>query len=139
MPETIEIQLKKGVLALCVLALAATAAGAPAQEFKFDAAAFERKPVEITGYAEWKPENFSLHRDAAFYKLNFYDKSQRSAIERSTVTFKPQAKLRWDDRSTINLRAHLDAQRDSLGTAHAARFDEAYWSYKPAPGFTLEV
>ena len=75
----------------------------------------------------------------SFYKLNFYDKSQRSAIERSTVTFKPQAKLRWDDSSTINLRAHLDAQRDSLGTAHAARFDEAYWSYKPAPGFTLEA
>ena len=129
----------RGARPLCVLALAAAAAAGHAQEFKFDAAAFERKTFEFTGYAELKREHIPLNRDGAFYKLNFYNKAQRESIDRSTVTLKPQGKLRLGENSTVNLRAHLDVQRDSLSESHTSRFDEAYWSYKPAPGFTLDA
>jgi hypothetical protein len=129
----------RGARPLCALALAIVAAASHAQEFKFDAAAFERKTFEFSGYAELKAEHIPLNRDGAFYKLNFYDKAQRESVNRQTVTLKPQGKLRLGEHGTFNLRAHLDVQRDSLSEAHAARFDEAYWSYKPVPGFTLDA
>ena len=129
----------RGARPLCVLVLAAAAAAGHAQEFKFDAAQFERKTFEFSGYAELKLEHLPLNRDGAFYKLNFYDKARRESIDRSTVTLKPQGKLRLGENGTVNLRAHLDVQRDNLTVTRTSRFDEAYWSYKPAPGFTLDA
>ncbi len=122
---------------LCALAMAAAAGHA--EEFKFDAAAFERKAFEFTGYAELKSERLPLNQDGAFYKLNFYNKTQRDTIDRSVVTLKPSGKLRLGESTTMNFRAHLDAQHDSLSDARTNRFDEAYLSYKPAPGFTLDA
>ena len=115
------------------------AAAGHAEEFKFDAAAFERKTFEFTGYAELKSERLPLNQDGAFYKLNFYNKAQREVIERNVVTLKPSGKIRLGESATVNLRAHLDVQRDSLSEVRTSRFDEAYLSYKPAPGFTLDA
>lgn len=135
--------MKRSGLRICGLlmaaAAAATAAAAQAQEFKFDASAFERKRFEYSGYAELKAEHLPLNRDGAFYKINFYDKTKRDSIHRNVATLMPSGKLRLGDSTTMNMRAHLDMQRDSLTRARTSRFDEAYLSYKPSAGFTLEA
>lgn len=123
---------------VCALALA-SAAALHAEEFKFDAGEFERKAFEFTGYAELKSERLPLNQDGAFYKLNYFNRTQRDAIDRNVVTLKPSGKLRLGEDATINFRAHLDMQRDDLSVVRTSRFDEAYLSYKPAPGFTLDA
>ena len=122
---------------LLVLALAATPVSG--QEFSFDAAQYEKKTYELTGYLELKTERFSLNRNGAFYDLNFFDRPGTENIDRYGLLFKPSAKVRLGDAVTVNARAHLEAQRDSVQDASTNRFDEAYLSYKPDPGFTLEA
>jgi hypothetical protein len=122
---------------LAVLALASAAA--PSQEFTFDAAQYQRKPYELTGYVELKAERFDLDRGSAFYGLNFVDRADRDSIGRYTLLFKPSAKLRLGEATTAYARAHLESQRDSLSGSRSNRFDEAYLSYKPDPGLTLDA
>ena len=129
--------MKRASWSLCLLALVALQARG--QEFKFDPSEFETKTFELTGYVEPKAERFRLNPDGAFYKLAFFDRPQREAIDRGTLTLKPSAKLRLGESTTANLRAHLEAQRDNLDSSRTKRFDEAYLSHKPSPGWTLDA
>jgi hypothetical protein len=115
------------------------AAHAHAQEFKFDASQYERKPYELTGYVELKLEHLDLNRDGAFYDLNFLGGPQRDRVDRYGIVFKPSLRLQAGDSLTANFRAHLEAQRDDLADSRTNRFDEAFVSWKPDPGFTLDA
>ena len=88
-----------------------------AQEYSFDAAAFARKPVEIGGQLDFKQEGFRLSRDSTFYKLNFYNKARPDSADRSTLIFKPEAKLRFGDEVSASFRGYLETQYGSLGDA----------------------
>ena len=46
------------------------------EEYKFDVSEIEKKPYHIGGYAEFRPILFGLDRDAALYKLRFYDRDE---------------------------------------------------------------
>ena len=122
----------KNSLAALACLLAATAW---AEEFKFDAAEFEKKPFEFGGYLELKPDRSWLNRDGTFYKLNSLT---RDTLDRNTATLKLNAKY-TQGIATFRLRASADARRDELSSESSARFDEAYASFKPDPGFTLDV
>ena len=123
-------------LAAAVLPLAAVLAHA-AEEFTFDAAEFQRKPVEIGGYVEFKQQHYKLNQDGALYLLNFYQEP-RETLDQSTLTLKPSGRFRFGDAS-LNFRAHLEADWETRGSDQTARFDELYGSYKPNPGFTLDA
>jgi hypothetical protein len=45
-----------------------------AEEYKFDASEIEKKPYHIGGYIEFFPIMFGLDKNAALYKLNFYNR-----------------------------------------------------------------
>ena len=124
-----------GVLA-CLAALAS--AGAVAEEFKFDAAEFDKKPFEFGGYLELKQERAWLNQDGALYKLNFYNRDPRDTLDRSAATLKLDGKFTRDD-LVLRLRADAEVRRDALTEERINRFDEAYLSWKPDPGFTLDV
>jgi hypothetical protein len=123
-------------LAAAVLPLAAVLAHA-AEEFTFDAAEFQRKPVEIGGYVEFKQQHYTLNQDGAIYLLNFYQEP-RETLDQTTLTLKPYGKFRQGDASLV-FRAHLEADWETRGSDQTARFDELYGSYKPNPGFTLDA
>ena len=57
--------------------LAAIATVHGAEEFTFDAAQFEKKPFEFSGYIELKHESFDLNQGSAFYTLNYLGQAQR--------------------------------------------------------------
>jgi hypothetical protein len=122
----------KRALALLVALLAA---GAHAEEYSFDAAEFDKKPFEFGGYFEFKTERAWLNRDASFYALNGLD---RGTLDRNTATLKLNAKYTRGI-ATFNLRADAEVRRDALATERIRRFDEAYASIKPDPGFTLDI
>jgi hypothetical protein len=123
--------MKRGFAALACL-LAATAW---AEEFKFDAAEFEKKPFEFGGYLELKTDRSWLNRDGSFYRLNGL---ARDTLDRNTATLKLNAKY-TQGIATFKLRASAEVRRDNLISEGSERFDEAYASFKPDPGFTLDV
>jgi hypothetical protein len=120
-----------------LLALWCSLAGA-AEEFSFDASEFAKKPFEFGGYIELKPDHSWLNRDGAFYKLNFHDRSPRETLDRAAATLKLNGKYTKGD-FTFNFRGDAEARRDQLASDRIMRFDEAYVSYKPNPGFTLDA
>ena len=122
----------KRALAAFACLLAATAW---AEDFKFDAAEFDKQPFEFGGYLELKADRSWLKRDGSFYKLNGL---ARDTLDRNTATLKLNAKY-TQGIATFNLRANADARRDELAGEGSARFDEAYVSFKPDPGFTLDI
>lgn len=117
-------------LSFCLLTSAVQA-----EEFSFDAGEFEKKPFEFGGYLEFKAEHATLNRDSSTYQLNGLG---RDTLNRNTATAKLNAK--WTQGiASLNLRGSADAQRDELTRSHELRFDEAYVSFKPDPGFTLDA
>ncbi|MDP2823181.1 MAG: hypothetical protein Q8O52_10985 [Sulfuritalea sp.] len=123
--------MKRSFAALACL-LAATAW---AEEFKFDAAEFDKKPFEFGGYVELKTDRSWLKRDGSFYTLNGL---ARDTLDRNTATLKLNAKY-TQGIATFKLSASADMRRDNLTSEGSERFDEAYASFKPDPGFTLDV
>jgi hypothetical protein len=120
----------------CALALAAGAAGA-AEEYSFDASAFQKKPFELGGYVELKQQHFRLNQEGAAYLLNFYRDPKRS-LDETTLTLKPTGVLRRGSAS-LHFRAHLEGDWETRAFERHTRFDELYGSYKPDPGFTLDA
>ena len=51
------------------------------EEYKFDPSEIEKKPYHIGGYLELRPVLFGLDRDAALYKLRFFDRDEGKTIE----------------------------------------------------------
>ena len=122
----------KRALALLVGLLAVAAR---AEEFTFDTAEFEKKPFEFGGYFEFKTERAWLNRNGTFYKLNGLD---HGTLDRNTGTLKLNAKV-TQGIASLNLRADAEARRDNVSSERIRRFDEAYASFKPDPGFTLDI
>jgi hypothetical protein len=129
--------MKLAALAAAALMLARAGAGWAAETYTFDVSAFEKKPVELGGYVEFKQQYYDLNQDGAIYLINFYD-DPRSHINETTFTLKPSGKLRYGDAS-LNFRAHVEGTYESRDDDWLARFDELYGSYKPNPGLTLDV
>lgn len=44
-----------------------------AEEYKFEISETEKKPYHLGGYIEFRPILFGLDKDAALYKLKFYN------------------------------------------------------------------
>lgn len=123
------------------LLLAGLAVGPPAsadEEFAFDASEFDKKPLEFGGYLEFKPERIWFNDGGSFYKLNFYNREPRDTLDRRTGTLKLNGKYSRGI-TTVNLRADLETTDDALASSTVKRFDEAYVSFKPDPGFTLDI
>jgi hypothetical protein len=50
------------------------------EQFSFDPAETEKKPYHFGGYVEFKPILFGLDRNAAFYKMRFYNAEQGNTL-----------------------------------------------------------
>ncbi|MDO8933083.1 MAG: porin [Rhodocyclaceae bacterium] len=125
--------MKWGWLIACLLA-----GVAQAEEFSFDTAEFDKKPFEFGGYLELKQERAWLNPDGVLYKLNFYNRALRDTLDRTSATLKLDGKFTRDD-FVFRFRADAEVRRDALSEERINRFDEAYLSWKPDPGFTLDV
>ena len=131
--------MKPSVAMLLVIASLACASGVWAdEEFSFNTSEFEKKPLELSGYLEFKPERAWLNRDGSFYKLNSYNQEPRETLDRTTGTLKLYGKY-TQGFATVNIRADVETTHDALASNDIRRFDEAYLSFKPDPGFTLDI
>lgn len=128
--------------ALCgavMMAFALVAGGVAAadQQYTFDPSEFERKPLELGGYLEYRHDDIRLNRDGAFYGLAFRSRDDRSNLARDAAALKLEGKY-TRGAASIRSRAHLEYVSDQLDGDRTTRFDELAGSWKPDPGFTLE-
>lgn len=123
-----------------LLALVATLAVLPcvAAEFTFDAADFEKKPLEWSGYAEYRYDHFRLNTNGAFYGLAYYDRGRPDSVDRNSAELKLDLKY-TRGAASLRTRTHLAYMDDQYGGERTARFDELAASWKPHPGFTAEI
>jgi len=123
---------------LVAVMLTAMAGAQAAEEYSFDAAEFEKKPYELGGYVELRQDRLSLNRDAAFYRLGFYNQAQRDHLDRTTGNLQLAGKLRRGT-ATFDFRTSSVMQRDQLGEDHESKIFEAALSVRPDPGLTLDA
>src|SRR5450830_702542 len=121
-----------------LLFLLAAAHAAAAEDYSFDASAYEKKPFELGGYVQLKQEDFALNRAGAFYKLSNFGQPQRDDLGRTTATVELVGKLRYGI-GTFDFHTHSDLQRDQVAHDHNNTLYEAVYSIRPDPGFTMEA
>ena len=119
-------------------ALALAWGAAAAQEPAFDASAFEKKPVEIGGYAELKQEHFALHPEGTLYRLGTFGGTGRRHLDRTSGTLQLAGKLRHDS-AAFEFRTNSALRKDATGEETDNAFYEAFASLRPGPQATLEA
>jgi hypothetical protein len=62
-----------------------------AEEYTFDLGEIEKKPYHFGGYAEVNPVLYRTDRDAALYRLNFYDRDEGSTLLKYGMTLQLEA------------------------------------------------
>jgi len=129
---------KRARLVCCATLLAALAASHSARgEESFDVAAFEKKPYELGGYIELRPERQWLRRDSTGYRL-LYPGDTRSTAERLGADIELTGVLRHESLS-FNFTGHASALDDPHGTVSDARMYEAYAGWRADTRTVVEL
>lgn len=130
-------RLRAGVLA-CWAATLLAAPAAAEEAYRFDVEQFEKKAFELNGYAELRPERAWLDRDAALYQLNFFDRRQRSTLDRATGALELSGIYRYGI-TTFQGTIHGEAVRDDLGSADEVTVYEGYATLEATTGVRVEA
>jgi hypothetical protein len=104
------------------------------EEYKFDLSEIEKKPYHIGGYVEFRPVLFVLDRDAALYKLRFFDRDEGKTIEEYNGTLQIEGSYEKGI-ARLFVRTNFDLQYSYLGWDHnetKRMIYEGYLSLKPS-------
>ncbi|MGB9700089.1 MAG: hypothetical protein ACPL5I_11965 [Thermodesulfobacteriota bacterium] len=108
------------------------------EEFKFELSEVEKKPYHLGGYGEFRPVLNVLDRDAALYKLKFYNRDEGKTT--AEYNFKLLVDGSYEqDQARIFLRLSYDLNHTYLGWHDELKPYEALFSLKPSPSFTLDI
>jgi hypothetical protein len=121
---------------LCAATLVAASARA-AEETGFDVSAYEKKPFELWGYAEFRPEYQWLDRERLGYGLQFPGES-RSTLARWLGALELSGVLRHET-LRFNFTAHGDYLDDPRGSDSQGKMFEAYGAWQASPNAALEL
>jgi hypothetical protein len=121
---------------LCAGLLAVTSARA-ASDTEFDVSAYEKKPFEISGYAELRGERQWLRTDSLGYGLQFPGET-RSTLDRYFGVLEVSGVFRHDT-LRFNFTAHGDYLDDPRGSESQGKMFEAYGTWEASPNATLEL
>ncbi|MDP1531623.1 hypothetical protein [Rhodoferax sp.] len=121
------------------LLLTAWCLSASAQEFTFDAAEFEKKTFEFSGYLEQKEEWLKLRGESPAFQMAYPGESERSDLLRSTTTLELRGKVNLGD-FVLDARALGGYASDPLVSSTrdlAAMEGGLRWSASPGLTFNL--
>jgi hypothetical protein len=125
--------------ALCALASAfCFISPVSADEYALDISETEKKPYRFGGYAELRPVLYGLDREAALYKLNFYNRHAGAA------TYEYNGELRLEgsyeyDMSRLSLRMNTDYKNSYLGETRQTVIQEGFLSLKPSSSLKIDA
>jgi hypothetical protein len=110
----------------------------PAQEYTFNLDKIQKKPFHLGGYAEINPILFRLNRDAALYKLNFYDRHEGSTIEKYDMTLQLDGSYEKGIARAF-LRTNINLNHTYEGWSGQTTLYEGFLSLKPSPSLTMDM
>ena len=110
----------------------------PAQEFTFDLDELEKKSYHLGGFAEIKPIIFKLDKDAALYRLRFYDRDGGQTRRQYDLTLQLDGSYETGiARLFARTNSHLsygDGDWSQENTLY-----EGLLSLNPSPSLTLDL
>lgn len=125
------------VVALAVGAM--TLLSARAEEFTFDAAEFEKKTFEFSGYLEQKEEGLTMRSNSPGYKLAYPGKERRAHLLRNTTTLELSGKLNLDP-VVVDMRAQAFHATDQLASASdQGTVMDGGLRWSAGPGLTVDL
>ena len=105
-------------------------------EYSFDLAETEKKSYSLRGYLEARPLFLGLDQDAAFYKLNLFDRDERKIVPEYNATWQMDASYEKGI-TGFYAKINTDIQYSYLGWSATAAIFEGFLSLKPSSSFTL--
>jgi hypothetical protein len=108
------------------------------EEYKFDPSEIEKKPYHIGGYLELRPVLFGLDRDAALYKLRFFDRDEGKTIEEYNGKLQLEGSLEKGI-ARLFVRTNSDLKYSYLGWENDTSLYEGYLSLKPSSSLTFKL
>ena len=110
----------------------------PAQEYTFDLDEIEKKPYHVGGYAECNPILFVLDKDAAFYRLRFYDRDPGATVEKYDMTLQLEGSYeKGIARAFVRMNSNLNHTVD--GWSAKTALYEGFLSLRPTPSLTVDM
>jgi len=108
------------------------------ESYSFDSAEIEKKPYHVGGYVEFKPVLFGLDRDAAFYKLRFYDNPRGQNLLEANGRIQLEGSY---EKSIFRVYAktNTDLKASYSGESERSTFYELYGSVKPLSNLKFDV
>jgi len=108
------------------------------EEYKFELEEIEKKPYHVGGYLELRPTLFGLDRDAALYKLRFYDRDEGKTTEQVTSIAQLDGSLEKGI-ARLFARANFELDYTYLGWSSQGSLFEGYLSLKPDRSWDLRL
>jgi len=124
-------------LCLCVFILLYTSISS-ADDYRFDISEIEKKPYSIGGFLEFRPVLFGLDRDAAFYRLKFFDRDEGQILDQYNLGLRLEGSYEKGIASA-HFRADGILRYDYEGWDEDVRLLEGYLSLQPGPGYSLNA
>ncbi len=112
------------------------------EEYSFDVSKIEKeiekKPYSIGGYLEFRPTFYWLDDDAALYKLEFYDRTNRSRLDEYNFRLLLDSSYEKGIGGFF-LKTNIDAVESDIESDVEATIFEGYMSLKPSPSFNADL
>jgi len=135
-----------GAVIVCVWFLFVTATPLRAQgeheklleEIEKEIAQTVERPYSLSGFLELQPILFGLDRDAAFYRLNFFDRDDGDLLGQYNFRVRPEGSYRH---GMFSLFARVDSRLryDYQGWDEQTRLFEGFASVKPSPSLAVDL
>lgn len=113
-------------------------AAAAQENDSFDVSQFEKKPLELNGYAELRAEQFTFDRHAALYQLGFFDQPPRDGSDRGTGSLQIEGVYRHGI-AAAHVLAYGTYAHDYTGNDRDTRLYEASVSVQPGSHATYDL
>lgn len=109
-----------------------------AEDYRFDEAEFEKKPYAFGGYAELRPVLFGLDRDAALYRLKFYNRDEDDTF----IEYNGKLQLEGSLEKGIGrlfVRTNSEYRNSYQGGSFRTTFYDGYLSLKPSSSLSFDL
>lgn len=111
-------------------------------EYSFDLSEIEKeiekKPYDIGGYLEFTPKVFRLDHDAAFYKLNFYNRPEKDYLAEYNFKLSMNGGYKKGI-SEVYIRSNINTTESDIKSRTDVTIDEGYLSVKPSSIFNISI
>ena len=109
-----------------------------AEEYKFEESEIEKRPFRLGGFGEFRPVLNILDKNAALYKVNFYNQSVGDATEE--YNFRLQLEGSYEEGiARFFLRVNQDLDYTYQGWSHPGRIYEGFMSLKPSDSYHIDI